>query len=88
MCTFESKYPAAISTALIAHRTQSASLCFPDEAPMHRFNSSWKHSGTFSGVGFALPIDTVQKNVESMIEEGGSLLVALSRRGPLSCIDK
>ncbi|CAE7469165.1 DEGP1 [Symbiodinium microadriaticum] len=27
-------------------------------------------SGTFSGVGFALPIDTVQKNVESMIEEG------------------
>ena len=26
--------------------------------------------GTFSGVGFALPIDTVQKNVESMIEEG------------------
>ncbi|CAE7500409.1 DEGP1 [Symbiodinium natans] len=27
-------------------------------------------SGTFSGVGFALPIDTVQKNVASMIEEG------------------
>ena len=55
---------------------------------MHRFNSSWKHSGTFSGVGFALPIDTVQKNVESMIEEGGSLLVVLFRRRPLSCIDK
>ncbi|CAJ1432373.1 unnamed protein product [Effrenium voratum] len=27
-------------------------------------------SGTFSGVGFALPIDTVVKNVQSMIEEG------------------
>lgn len=27
-------------------------------------------SGTFSGVGFALPIDTVAKNVGAMIEEG------------------
>lgn len=26
--------------------------------------------GTFSGVGFALPIDTVAKNVGAMIEEG------------------
>eukprot|EP00438_Fugacium_kawagutii_P022262 Skav211436 [mRNA] locus=scaffold1591:136274:137476:- [translate_table: standard] len=28
------------------------------------------NEGTFSGVGFALPIDTVTKNVGAMIEEG------------------
>ena len=26
--------------------------------------------GTFAGVGFAIPIDTVAKNVGAMIEEG------------------
>ncbi|CAJ1332591.1 unnamed protein product [Effrenium voratum] len=55
---------------LLNHRTLAAEAAEAHEANKAVEDEDGGMQRTFSGVGFALPIDTVVKNVQSMIEEG------------------